>query len=273
MALGLCACAPPSGTPDRDVVYLDASGRTITRLDLAPFQGKLDGEVVWWDKPVPPDALELQIEGRHAVRAGDYRTALGVFTEAHQIAPDWPSPVHDTAWVYLLMDENEQAIASYAQAAAMAPRGFYNVTQALDTLRREEMGSLPRGSYRKLVLLLIGPPSTNLEMRTALLELLETATEFPAAWAALSQQVGARNKIRMSEAPWLLEKIDYALSYEPDAQTRGHLLIDKALVTAQLSTARRDEAIQILGSLALDPGSPLDVEQTAKEVLVWLLRH
>jgi hypothetical protein len=110
-------------------------------------------------------------------------------------------------------------------------------------------------------------------MRSRLLALLEPSPEFPAAWEALAWQVGRRGRMRSSESVWLLEKIDYGLSFSPDPQTRGYLLISKAVVMMGVGPGRRDEAIAILGELALDPTAPRDVEATAKEALVWVLRQ
>jgi hypothetical protein len=142
-----CGCAAPSSAADREIVYGAQSGQVITRSDLAPLTGKLSREVVWWDQPVPPEAEEQHQAGRDAGAVGDYEQAFAALAEAYRLAPDWPYPLYDAASICLLIDDLDQAIALYEQVAVLAPRGFHDTTTALDTLRRERAGVLPRGSY------------------------------------------------------------------------------------------------------------------------------
>ena len=64
----------------------------------------------------------------------------------------------------------------------------------------------------------------------------------------------------------LLEK---GLSAEPDPETKGFLLINKAVALANVG--KKNEAIKILGELALDPSSPQDIEIIAKRTVAFIL--
>lgn len=56
--------------------------------------------------------------------------------------------------------------------------------------------------------------------------------------------------------------LETGLAQDPDAETRGFLLLNKALLFDR--TGRHDEAVTILGDLATDPGQPLDIGQLAR---------
>lgn len=78
------------------------------------------------------------------------------------------------------------------------------------------------------------------------------------------------------EKAWLENSAEKRLGYlerglkaNPDTHTRGFLLINKAHVLHNLG--RKAEVIQILGDLALDSTSTLDVEALAKKSLATIL--
>jgi hypothetical protein len=56
------------------------------------------------------------------------------------------------------------------------------------------------------------------------------------------------------------------LAAEPDAETKGMLLINKALTLDR--QGHHDEAVKLLGQLALDPKSTVGTEQLGKATLV-----
>ena len=57
---------------------------------------------------------------------------------------------------------------------------------------------------------------------------------------------------------------------DPDGETRGILLINKAVILHRRGD--RDGAVKILGELALDPRSTLGTEALARATLASLLR-
>jgi hypothetical protein len=62
----------------------------------------------------------------------------------------------------------------------------------------------------------------------------------------------------------------HGLEHDPDADTRGMLVINRALTLNR--RADREGAITILGELALDPRSTLTTAMLAKSTLAQLIR-
>ena len=95
-------------------------------------------------------------------------------------------------------------------------------------------------------------------------------------------EMGIRVRIREVSAPAWKEKanlqqdsgerlglIDRGLQCNPDPETRGVLLIDKALALAH--QGQKLKAVEILSELALDPDETLQNEHLAKAVLASLI--
>ncbi|MEE9234126.1 MAG: tetratricopeptide repeat protein, partial [Candidatus Acidoferrales bacterium] len=131
------------------MIFRDETGRELTLEELGTVTGKIRWEIVYGGH-IPAEARELHNKAR---QAGDYHKALELLAEAHRLAPDWPYPLYDMAWTYLLQGDTAKALEYYEQVDRMAPRGFFTSKEALDCLRRETMGKLPSGSYLQLVLL------------------------------------------------------------------------------------------------------------------------
>jgi hypothetical protein len=79
---------------------------------------------------------------------------------------------------------------------------------------------------------------------------------FPPAWKELS--------VLLQDPAARLHDIDRGLAGDPDAETKGMLLINRALL---LQGEDRDAAIRILGELALDPSATLATETLATAML------
>lgn len=58
------------------------------------------------------------------------------------------------------------------------------------------------------------------------------------------------------------------MAANPDAETLGMLLINKALVLS--NQGRKKDAVEILGNLALDPNSTYATEQMAKSMMEFV---
>jgi len=65
--------------------------------------------------------------------------------------------------------------------------------------------------------------------------------------------------------------LEQGLAADPDPETRGTLLINRAITL--FNQGARDEAIAILGSLALDPASSMGSAEQAKAALALLLQQ
>jgi tetratricopeptide (TPR) repeat protein len=239
-------------------VFRDAAGRELTTGDLADFTGDVGWEIVG-SGSVPAEAVQLHQEARLAGTRGEFHRALVFLDRARALAPDWPYPAYDAAFTYLLQGDTEAAEELYAEVDRMAPRGFFTCKTTLDSLRQEHAGALPAGFSKAF---------TNLEWldnaaeKKAVLESM--VQEYPAfgpAWKELSAL--------LDNADDRLHAITRGLEADPDPETRGILLINRALILEQ--RGQRAEAIAILGELALDPASTLGTETLAKATLAQIV--
>jgi tetratricopeptide (TPR) repeat protein len=252
-ALGACKKAHPS----HELVFSDDAGHQLTRADLAGATGTVNWEIVGHDA-VPAEAERLHQEGRKAGAAGDHARALDLFEQAHKLAPSWPYPVYDAAYTYLLDGDNAHAEERYADVDRLAPRGFFTNKTSLDCLRRERSGELPAEFCRAFTMTEFLPPD---QRREALHALVDRAPDFGAAWHELSEAIS-------DDEPARAHAIEQGLAAKSDPDTRGLLLINKALL---LQESDRATAIRMLSELAVDPASTLGTEQIAKATLAHLL--
>jgi tetratricopeptide (TPR) repeat protein len=238
------------------LVFRDAAGRELTLDDLRGFTGRFRWEVIGAED-ASAQARQLHQEGRGAGAAGDYARALDLFDQARDLAPRWPYPVYDAAFTYLLLGEPAMAEELYDRVDQMAPRGFFTCKASLDTLRRERAGELFPGFARAYATTERMDPQRKKQLLTGI------TAKFPGfalAWKDLSQL--------LEDDASRLHAIEQGLSARPDADTLAFLLIGKASILA--ARGDRDEAVAILGSLALDPDSTLAAEHLAKATLALL---
>jgi tetratricopeptide (TPR) repeat protein len=239
------------------LVFQDSAGRRLTTLDLEGFTGQVDWEIRGGD-PVPAAATRLHDEARAAGSHGDFERALRLLDQAHALAPRWPYPVYDAAFTYLLQGDQETAERFYAEVDRMAPRGFFTCKTTLDSLRRERAGELPEGFCRAFVTL---ESLDDAPRKRAILEgMVARCPAFAPAWKELAAQ--------LEDPADQLRAIEAGLGGNPDGETRGVLLINKALILHQ--RGERAAAVAILGELALDPGSTLATETLAKAALAQI---
>jgi len=241
------------------IIFRGDDGRTLTWNDVKDLHGPVRYEIVWPDAGLP-EAQELHTRGRDAGSADDYQAAIAFFEQAQRLAPGWPYPVYDEAFSYLLIGNGEKAEELYARVDEMAPRGFFTAKVALDHLRRERKGTIPKGTYLKLVRLEF-ESDTKVAVK-ALKSIVSKNKAVPRAWQMLAALAPADDS--------KLVAISKGLACDPDRETRGMLLIYKAQVLAHQN--HRDQAITILGELATDPASTLGVEHLSKLALQQLIR-
>jgi tetratricopeptide (TPR) repeat protein len=261
--VGLGACGGDQSFQERDMgarlVFRDAAGRELTTGDLQGVSGNVRWEVIGADS-VPAKASRLHAEAREAGARGDFPYALNLLEEAHRLAPDWPYPVYDTAFTYLLQGDSAKAAELYAEVDRMAPRGFFTAKTSLDCLRRERAGALFPGFCNAFASLEWMDDKVK---KKALLEgIVEKYPAFPPAWKELSSL--------LEDEDARLQAITRGLEHDPDPETKGMLLINRALVLHRRGD--RASAIQILGELSLNPESTLGTEMLAKATLAQVVR-
>ena len=239
------------------LVFRDAAGRELTVGDLMGYTGQARWEVIGTEG-VSPEARRLHKEARAAGGRGDYSLALDLLDQARDLAPHWPGPVYDAAFTYLLIDEPRMAEELYRRVDKMAPRGYFACKSSLDTLGRERAGELPPGFARAYATVeWMSPP----EKRRTLTSIVERHPGFALAWKDLATL--------LEDDASRLNAIEQGLRGRPDAETRGILLVNKASILARRGD--RDQAVAILGELALSPDSTLATEHLAKVTLLRLI--
>lgn len=237
-------------------MFRDGEGRELTEEDLAGTTGRVRWEIVG-DSAVSAEARLLHQQGREAGRRGEYEPALTLLGQAQTLAPQWPHPLYDAAFTVLLQGDAARAEELYSQVDRLAPRGFFTCKTTLDMLRRERCGELFDGFSRAFIQLeWMGSP----EQKRGLLQgIVARYPAFPPAWKELSSL--------LTDPGERMAALEQGLAGDPDPETRGILLINKALL---LRDGDRAAAVAVLGSLALDPDSTLSTEALAKHTLAHL---
>ncbi len=244
--------APPANDA---VIYKDDKGRTLTMADLQDAQELADDR---WDQNIAPEAMSSYQAGQLAGRERRFDDAITHFLDASLAAPGWPKPIYGAAWTYLFQGDVEKSLEAYEAVDKIAPRGYIATKAAIDTLKREQDAKLPPASYLRFELQLA---KRDKDGRIVFIkEILAESPNFPVAWKELSTL--------LDDPDESLAAIEKGLTFQPDDDTRGHLLVNKAIHLMRLD--RRDEAIEILGKLALDRKSTNATEFMAKVTLMRL---
>lgn len=225
--------------------------------DMPGVHSKLNVEVVGGE-PVPPEAKRLHEEARLAGGHGDYDRALELLNRAHQLAPTWPYPLYDAAFTHVLQGDSVQAEALYDEVDRMAPRGFFTCKTSLDCLRREHQGEVPPGFCKAFALLESVDETTK---RRALEGIVAKWPTFAAAWWQLV--------MILEDDDARFHAIEKGLGANPDAETKGMLLINKALTLARRGD--KESAARILRELADDPDCTAGTEALAKFSLAGIV--
>ena len=254
------------------IIFTLPDGRKLTMEDLQGLTGRAyvrDGKLldvtgtvryeIIGKGSIPRAAESLHQQAREAGGRGEYKKAIELLQRASEIAPEWPYPVYDRAFTHMLMNDFDGARAYYRKTLELSPRGFFAAITALHTLEREKNGDLPVGTYLAYVSLEWMKDAAKREH--AVREMVVRIPQFAPAWkefASVCDDEGER-----------LAAIESGLAANPDAGTKGMLKINKALVLNL--KGKHDDAVRLLGELALDPNSTFGTEHSAKAALSILL--
>jgi tetratricopeptide (TPR) repeat protein len=200
-------------------------------------------------------AMKLHAQARVTGESGNLQGALQQFQQAHELAPEWPFPIYDTALTYLLMGDADKALETYQRVDKMAPEGFSDTKRVMECLRREKDGRVPKGTFRKFIDAMRS--RTPEDHERLLKELTKTAPKFYPAW----REYAPYGK-DVDEQLRLLEK---ALALDPDIESRGEMLIYKANLLRR--AGKEAEGRALLQSLVDDPKSLKLTVNGAKEAL------
>jgi hypothetical protein len=137
----------------------------------------------------------------------------------------------------LWQDDFESSLRDFQKTIELAPGGFHEAEVAVDTLTRESAGEFARGLYAVFARLEHMPK----DQRCFIVgQLLAKNPTFAPGWREQANCV--------AEPVPCLEVIERGLSSRPDRQTRGLLLVQKAMTMSSIGDT--DGAVNVLRPLA-----------------------
>lgn len=200
-------------------------------------------------------AKQLHIEARELGQAGNYDLSIAKLEQAIAIQPGWAYPYYDLAFTYLLKGDFDNALTFYQKTDELEPKGFFTTKTALYTLEGEQTGKFPKGLYcYYLQLEWTEDADKKLEIVKTI---IANVPDFAPAWKALAL-LSDNEVVRM-------EAIEEGLSKDPDADTKGVLLMNKAVILNE--AGKREDASQILADLIESPHTTTGNIELAKMVL------
>jgi tetratricopeptide (TPR) repeat protein len=251
-SIGFTSCKRQEN--EQALVIRDAQGRVQAPADLKNASGEYKFEIAGGTEP-SAEAKRLHEMGRLAGQKGDYPKALELLAQASALAPAWPHPLYDRAYTHLLMKDYDGAREYYRKTLALSPRGFFTAITELDALEQESKGELPAGTYLEyLSVAWTNDPAKKLER---LRGLTSRVPQFAPAWKTLSDFIDDDGE--------KLAVIERGLGANPDAETKGVLQINKALILDR--RGEQATAIRMLEAIARDPKSTSASEKLAKFAL------
>lgn len=239
------------GEGDRVEHTLDSGKETSNLKDLKEGAAEIR---IPGDQKVPPKAEQLHRAARAKGEAGDYAGALSLLRQASEIAPDWPYPVYDMAFTYLIQGDTTNAFLKYREVDRLEPRGFFTTKTALWTLQREDQGVFPKGTYLAYLSLEWVDAAKKREM------VGQIVTNLPAFAPAWKERA-----LLVEDADQRLAFFEKALSLDPDPETYGICTLNKAALLN--SSGRVAEAKRMIEALSTNDSSTLGTKALAIEFL------
>jgi tetratricopeptide (TPR) repeat protein len=217
------------------IVFKDSSGNILSETDLANATGTVNYEVKS-DQQVDSKAQNLHNEARSFGQSGKYDVAINKLEQAIQIQPDWAYPYYNLAFTYLLKGDYENALKYYIQTDSLAPKGFFTAKTAIYALEGERAAEFPKGLY--LAYLQIEWTNDANQKLAIAKGITEKFPGFAPAWKELA--------VLTNDKQEKMNAIEHGLSVKADSDTKGILLINKAI--ALNDNGKKEEAIQVLGN-------------------------
>lgn len=195
------------------------------------------------ERTIPDAANELHQKARELGSAGDYEAAIETLKQAQELAPWWPYPTYDMAFTYLLMKDYPKARELYRKTLELSPDGFFTAITALHTLDREAEGELPEGTYAAYMMIeWVQEPEQKIGL---IMQLHQKFPSFAPIWKEFA--------LLIEEPADRLVALEQGLAADPDRETKGILLLNKAFV---LRAQDESEAAQaIIDDLLDDPST------------------
>ncbi|GAA4271799.1 hypothetical protein U6A24_14510 [Aquimarina gracilis] len=252
-----------------NIEFADDKGNKISKTELEKYTETFSYDAVYYKKnDVTQLASSFYEQGKKYQKETDNKKAIEEFKKAHKEAPNWIYPIYNLAVLYLLEDDYENALKYYQLADEIAPKGFYATKVALHTLQREKVGNLKKGVYKNYLLLeleglLTGEGSINRFVnKSAIRELLDEADTFAPIWKDYA--------LFLDTTEEKLNAIEKGLAQDPDIETKGVLLINKAIFSNENGDFKK--ATKILVNVIFDPNSTVSNVEMAKFYLNSIIK-
>lgn len=204
---------------------------------------------------IPNEAKILHQEARQLSGQGKYDEGIAKLKDTHQLVPNWAYPIYDLAYTYLLKQDYENALKYYELTDKLAPKGFFTTKTAYWSLKKEAAGIFPRGMY--LNYLQIEWLSSEEEKLNVAHNILERCPDYAPAWKEIAEKGKDPNN--------RLEAIRKGLALNPDLETKGILLINRAIIYDILDN--NESAENILDRLIISKETTLANIEMAKFML------
>ena len=261
ISLLLASCNSTGQSEDRDeIVFKDNKGNQISMSDLEGVTGDYNWEIKDGVK-VPEEANILHQEARQYGSKGEHDLGIEKLEKAHEIAPNWAYPVYDLAYTYLLKEDFSNALKYYEMTNKMKPKGFFTSKTAHWSLKKEKEGEFQEGLY--LAYMQVEWMNTDEEKLGIAKAIVDKFPKYAPAWKIIAQKAKGEGE--------RLAAIEKGLNALPDEDTKGVLLINKALV--KNIQEKKAEAKKILGELIFDNESTFGNIELAKFVLSKIARE
>lgn len=235
------------------IEFTDLTGNKISKDELSKSTGTFNYEI-YGIESVSNIAKSLHSQAREFGQKGDYKNAINKLEKANEEAPNWAYPLYDLAYTYLLQDDYENALKYYQLTDKVAPNGFYTSKTALNTLEKEKKGEFNKGLYKTyLSLEWIDNTTEKQEMIKLLVQKFPT---FAPAWKEYSNII---------EGDERMKAIEKGLSLNPDIETKGLLLVNKALMINEKGNLKK--ATELLTEVIFDKNTTFGNLEMAKFVL------
>ncbi|KAA2240935.1 hypothetical protein F0L74_24540 [Chitinophaga agrisoli] len=200
-------------------------------------------------------AKQLHDEARALGGSGKYDEAIKKLEEAMKMEPTWPYPVYDLAFTYLLKGDPAKALEYYQQTDRLEPKGFFTAKTAIYSLEGEKTGKFPAGLYMAYIQIeWTNDPAKKMEIAKAI---TEQAPAYAPAWKELATLT--------EDSTLRLAAINTGLSKDPDPDTKGMLLINKAIILNE--NGEKEVAKKMLGDIIFSNESTTGSVEFAKIAL------
>ncbi|MNJ91972.1 hypothetical protein D3C87_96270 [compost metagenome] len=171
-------------------------------------------------RPINEQANVLHLEAREAGQAGNYQLAIEKLVEAMSIEPLWAYPVYDLAFTYLLVGDFDNALKYYRETDALEPDGFFTTKTAIYTLEGEKAGLFPEGLYTFYMQIeWTEEPEKKYHIAK---QIADNVPLFAPAWKEIAYL--------QSDPEERMYSIEQGLAGNPDRETKGILLLNKAMI-------------------------------------------